>query len=156
MSGLALDETIRRGVPGSNARVRFGDPVHVPSTITPIWNNGGIAVALAGTGPDYSTWLHTRSRQASGVRSSRSGRPSVGLGQLDFVLDIHLRPTPSSSTERRRWDKSQTTPGLSPPPISAPRDQYRTRRGAGLLCMSGAPKWEEAWVERTGSAGSTS
>jgi hypothetical protein len=115
--GLALDDTVWRRAPGGNAWARFGDPADLLSTITPIWNNGGIAVALAGTGPDYSTWHADLLPSGQWGPLQPFGSPSVGLRQLDFALDIDLRThafaiDPNGAV----WHKSQTTPGTWPPP----------------------------------------
>jgi len=115
--GLALDDTIWRRAPGSNAWVRFGDAGDLLSTITPIWNNGGIAVALAGTGPDYSTWHADLLPSGQWGPLQPFGSSSVGLRQLDFTLDDDLRAhafaiDPNGAV----WHKSQTTPGTWPPP----------------------------------------
>jgi hypothetical protein len=48
--------TIWRRAPGGNTWVRFGDPADLLNTLTPIWNNAGLAAAVAGTGPYYSAW----------------------------------------------------------------------------------------------------
>jgi hypothetical protein len=114
--GLALDDTVWRRAPGSNAWVQFGDPANLLSTITPIWNNGGIAIALAGTGPDYSTW-HADLLPSGQWGPLQPFDSSVGLRQLDFALDIDLRThafgiDPNGAV----WHKSQTTPGTWPPP----------------------------------------
>jgi hypothetical protein len=115
--GLALEDTMWRRAPGSNAWVRFGDPVGLLSTVTPIWNNGGIAVALAGTDPDNSTWHADLLPSGQWGPLQPFGSPSVGLRQLDFALDIDLRThafaiDPNGAV----WHKSQTTPGAWPPP----------------------------------------
>lgn len=115
--GLALDDTIWRRAPGSSAWVRFGDPADVLSTITPIWNNGGLAVAVAGTGPDYSTWHADRLPSGQWGPLQPFGSPSDGLRQLDFALDIDVR-THAFGIDPNGvvWHKSQTTPGTWPPP----------------------------------------
>jgi hypothetical protein len=114
--GLALDDTVWRRAPGSNAWVQFGDPANLLSTITPIWNNGGIAVALAGTGPDYSTW-HADLLPSGQWGPLQPFDSSVGLRQLDFALDIDLRTHAFAiDPDGVAWHRSQTTPGTWPPP----------------------------------------
>jgi hypothetical protein len=115
--GLALDNTIWRRAPGSNAWEQFGDPANLMSTITPIWNNGHIAVAVAGTGPDYSTWRADLLPSGQWGPLQPFGSPSTGFRQLDFALDIDLRTHAFAvDTNGGVWHQSQTTPGTWPPP----------------------------------------
>jgi hypothetical protein len=60
--------------------VRFGYPADLLNTLTPIWNNAGLAAAVAGTAPDYSAWHADRLPSGEWVRSSRSGRLATGSG----------------------------------------------------------------------------
>jgi hypothetical protein len=114
--GLALDDTVWRRAPGSNAWVQFGDPANLLSTITPIWNNGGIAVALAGTGPDDSTW-HAALLPSGQWGPLQPFDSSVGLRQLDFALDLDARTHAFAiDPDGVAWHRSQTTPGTWPPP----------------------------------------
>jgi hypothetical protein len=115
--GLALDDTVWRRAPGSDVWAQFGDPADRLSTITPIWNNGGIAVAVAGTRPDYSAWRADLLPSGQWGPLQPFGQPGDGLRQLDFALDIDLRAhafavDPNGAV----WHKSQTTPGTWPPP----------------------------------------
>jgi hypothetical protein len=115
--GLALDDTIWRRAPGSTAWVRFGDAADLLSTITPIWNNAGLAGAVAGTGPDYSTWHADLLPSGEWGPLQPFGSPSEGFRQLTFALDIDLRThafaiDPNGAV----WHKSQTTPGTWPLP----------------------------------------
>jgi hypothetical protein len=115
--GLAVDDTIWRRAPGSNAWVRFGDPADVLSTITPIWNNGGLAVAVAGTGPDHSTWHADLSPSGQWGPLQPLGSPGDGLVRLDFALDIDLRTHAFGIDPHGAvWHQSQTTPGTWPAP----------------------------------------
>jgi hypothetical protein len=115
--GLADDDTIWRHAPGTSAWVRFGDPADRLSTITPIWDNGGIAVALAGTDPDFSTRYADLLPSGQWGPLRPFGSPGVGLRQLDFTLDDDLRAHAFAiDLNGAVWHKSQTTPGTWPPP----------------------------------------
>jgi hypothetical protein len=115
--GVAVDDTIWRHAPGANAWERFGDPADLLSTITPILNNGGLAVAVAGTGPDYSTWHAALLPSGQWGPLQPFGSPSDGLGALEFALDIDLRVHAFGIDPNGRvWHKFQTTPGTWPPP----------------------------------------
>ena len=114
--GLALDDTMWRRAPGGNAWGQFGGPADLTSTITPIWNNGGIAIAVAGTGPDYPTWHADLLPSGQWGPLQPFGSPGTGFRHLDFALDIDLRThafavDPNGAV----WHMSQTTPGTWSP-----------------------------------------
>jgi hypothetical protein len=114
---LALDDTIWRRAPGANAWVRFGDPDDRLRTITPIWNRNGIALGVAGTGPDYSTWHAALLPSGQWGPLEPFGWPSDGLQELEFAVDTNLRMHAFGvAADGTVWHKSQTTPGTWPPP----------------------------------------
>jgi hypothetical protein len=97
--------------------VPFGYPADLLNTLTPIWNNAGLAAAVAGTAPDYSAWHADRLPSGEWGPLQPFGSPGDGLRQLSFALDIDLRThafaiDPNGAV----WHNSQTTPGTWPPP----------------------------------------
>jgi len=79
--------------------------------------HGGLAVAVAGTGPDYSTWRADLLPSGQWGPLQPFGSPGTGLRALDFALDIDLR-THAFAIDPNGvvWHKSQPTPGTWPPP----------------------------------------
>jgi hypothetical protein len=114
---LALDDTIWRRAPSANAWVRFGAPHDRLRTITPIWGMNGIALGVAGTGPDYSTWHAALLPSGQWGPLEPFGWPSDGLQELEFAVDTNLRMHAFGvAADGTVWHKSQTTPGTWPPP----------------------------------------
>ncbi|HLM65459.1 MAG TPA: hypothetical protein VK306_14255 [Acidimicrobiales bacterium] len=114
---LALDDTIWRRAPGSNAWARFGDPDDRLSTITPIWNVNGLALGVAGTGPDDTIWHAALLPSGQWGPLDPFGSSGDQLRQLTFGRGndyrMHAFGTAPDGTV---WHKSQTEPGTWPPP----------------------------------------
>ncbi len=115
---LALDDTIWRRAPGANAWVPFGDPADRLRTITPIWGTNGIALGLAGTAPDHSTWHAALLPSGQwGPLEPFGSPPSEGLRELTFTQTHDFRVHAFGiAPDGTVWTKYQMPPGTWPPP----------------------------------------